>query len=222
MEQKRRIYYDTYSLIRNLEAINPKLFGYGMSFLIKLRSVETMYNTTLTRSKELEATYREESKGETIIARGTTDAWYETIAYFEGYLNAFYSLLQITAKVTPFFYEKQKLKLLERKLGFADNFGNLVNFLSENSDFDPELSSYLEAKLDWYKILRNNRHMITHEGSAFLGFGEDGGIMFIDYPRKGFSWFKKKKSTRELENYMEQSFNSLFEFLDFYVNHFRH
>jgi len=222
MERFRRIYLEMVSLLRDSETINPKLFGHGMSFGIKMSSLEIMYRNTLKKSKELEEVAKKERAEETVLLKETTKAWHESIAFFEAYLNAFYSLLQIIARVTPYFYEEEKSKSL-RKIGkgFGDNFGKLIKFFEDNTNIDPEFSSHLTKKLGWYKILRNNRNMITHEGSAFLGFQKDGKIVFIDYPKRGFSWFEPKKSTRELEDYLGQSFNDLFDFLDFYLKHFR-
>lgn len=52
----------------------------------------------------------------------TTRALYEAIAFFEVYLNSFYSLLQIIAKFTPFFYGENKDRIPDK------NFGGQVNF----------------------------------------------------------------------------------------------
>lgn len=219
MERYRQIRYEMASLMNESLTLDQKLLGYRISFTIKLRSLETMYRNTLNKSKELEDVSKTE-EGE-ILKTKTTNVWYEAIAFFEAYLNAFYSLLQIIAKFTPYFYPKEKSELIKKSLGFEDNFGKLVNFLREESNVDPDFSAYLRTRLGWYNILRNNRHMITHEASAFLGFGQDGKIVFLDYPKKGFSWFNTDKSTRDLGDYLKKSFRCLFGFLDFYVNHFR-
>ena len=188
MERYRQIYHEVVSLLRDSKAINPKLFGYGMSFSSKMSSLERMYLTTLKKSKKLEEVAKKEKAEEKVLLKETTKAWNEAVAFFEAYLNAFYSLLQIIAKVTPYFYEEEKSESLGRiGKGFGDNFGELINFFQDNTNIDPEFSSYITTKLGWYKILRNNRNMITHEGSAFLGFKEDGKIVFMDYPKKGFS-----------------------------------
>lgn len=221
MERYRRIYNEMVSLLRFSRTIDPKLFGYEMAFISKMSSLETMYREALKRSKELEEVAKEEQAEGKVLLNGTTKALYRAIAYFEASLNAFYSLLQVIAKVTPYFYEKEESEQLRRiGKGWGDNFGKLVRFFKDNTSIDPEFSSYVATKLKWYETLRNNRHMITHEGSAFLGFKGDGKIVFIDYPKKKFSWFGQNKQTKELENYLNQSFNDLFDFLDFYANHF--
>lgn len=223
MERYGQIYREMVSLLKDSRTINPKMFGYGISFSTKMSSLEIMYRTTLKKLKELEEVARKETAEGKILLNGTTRAWNETIAFFEASLNAFYSLLQIIAKITPYFYKEKKSESL-RKIGkgFGDNFGKIVEFFKGNTKIDPELSSYLTKELGWYEALRNNRHMITHEGSAFLGFDKDGRIIFLDYPhpKEGFSWFGPKKF-RQLEDYLGQSFKDLFDFLEFYVNHFR-
>lgn len=223
MERYRRIYHEMLSLLGSLRFIDSKSFGYRMAFQTKMKSLEIMYSTTLEKTKKLEVVAKKEKAEENVLLKETSKAWNETVTFFEAYLNAFYSLLQVIAKVTPHFYKIEKSESLRDMTNrFGYNFGKLVKFFEDNPNFDPEFSSYIAKKLGWYKILRNNRHMITHEGSAFLGFKEDGKIVFLDYPKKGFSWFKQKKSTRELEDYLARSVHDLFDFLDFYVKHFRH
>lgn len=153
-----------------------------------------------------------------ILADRTSKAWNRTAACFEAYLNAFYSLLQIIAKITVCYYERE----MSRE-HFGGYFGELIDFFKKkkNASIDPDFSAYLTKNLGWYEVLRNNRHMITHEGTAFLGFEKDGTILFLDYPKKGFDWDEQNKSNRELEGYLNQSFKDLFDFLDFYANHFR-
>jgi len=210
------------ALLGELILIDPKSFNCRIAFQTKMKSLEIMYSTTLKKSTELEVVAKKEKAEQKILLKETSRAWNETVAFFEAYLNAFYSLLQIIAKATPYFYEEKESKSL-RKMAktFGFNFGKLIQFLKDHPSFDPEFFSYIAEKLGWYEILSNNRNMITHEVTAFLGFKEDGTIMFLDYPKRGFSWKKQKKSTRELKDYLARSFNDLFDFLDFFVKHFR-
>jgi len=186
-----------------------------MAFRAKMAGFEIMYRETIEKVKTLETAAREENSENKVAFTRTTTALDEAIAFFEAYLNSFYSLLQIIAKFTPLFYEKSKEEIPERY------FGDQVDFFVKNSEFDPDFSSYLAERLTWYKTLRNNRHAITHRLSAFLGFKEDGRVAFIDYPkREKFDWLGKKE-VREIEEYLNQSFNDLFDFLEFYARHFR-
>lgn len=223
MERYRQIYQEMLSLLGNLKSTDSKPFGYRMAFQAKMKSLEIMYFATLEKSKKLEVVAKKEMAEKKALLKETGKAWNETVAFFEAYLNAFYSLLQVIAKITPYFYEEEKSESLRKMASrFVYNFGKLMKYFKDNPNFDPEFSSYIATKLRWYEILRNNRHTITHQESAFLGFKEDGKIVFLDYPKKGFSWFKQKKSTRELEDYLTRSFHDLFDFLGFYVKHFRH
>ena len=212
MEWFRRIYYEALTLFNDV--LSSDKINYSMAFTSKMACFEIMRKETLRKVKNLETVSKEEMSEDKVAMTKTTRAWYEAIAFFEAYLNSFYSLLQIIAKFTPLFYGKDKDTIPD------DHFGKQVDFFVTNSKYDADFSSYLTDRLSWYKTLRDNRHAITHRLSAFLGFGKDGRIVFIDYPKKEFDWFGKK-SLREIERYLDQSFNDLFDFLEFYTQHFR-
>jgi len=213
MERFRRIYLETLTLFSDVPS---ERFGYSMAFQSKMASFEIMHKEALRKARNLKTVMKEERSENKVAMTETTRAWYGAIAFFEAYLNSFYSLLQIISKFTPLFYSK------DRDMIPDDNFGTQSNFfVTENPKFDPELSSYLKDGLSWYETLRDNRHAITHRVSAFLGFEKDGTIIFRDYPpKKESNWFSKKVF-RELEEYLDQSFNDLFDFLEFYTRHFR-
>jgi len=219
MDRYQKTYQEMVSLLTDFQAIDPRMFGYNMSFNSKAFSFEMMYRETLKRIRELEEIYKKESTQGKKVLEETGVAWSKSVAYFEAYLNAFYSLLQIIAKITLLFYKEPKMSSITKEWG--DNFGKLIDFFKRNKSIDSQFSVYVDKNLGWYETLRNNRHMITHEGSAFLGFSKGGKILFLDYPKKGFNWFDPNKSTKDLESYLSQSFENLFSFLDFYATHFR-
>jgi hypothetical protein len=205
-------------LIKALMLFNDVLqsskHDYSMTFHSKILSFQIMHEETIRRAKNLETVAKAERTENKVLMERTTRALYEAIAFFEAYLNSFYSLLQIIAKITPLFYEKDGSVVPD------DTFGKQREYLIRHSEIDPDFSSYLERSLAWYGILKNNRHAITHRRSAFLGFEKDGRIVFIDYPKNDFDW-SDEKSTRDIENHLNQSFYDFFDFLDFYVKHYR-
>lgn len=71
----------------------------------------------------------------------------------------------------------------------------------------------------WHDELLRNRTAITHNVSAFLGFGKKE-IEFISMPKKQIDFFEKGKPTKKLEEYILNNWKALFEFLEFYVEHF--
>jgi hypothetical protein len=71
----------------------------------------------------------------------------------------------------------------------------------------------------WYDELMNNRHAVTHNVSAFLGFGERE-IVFIHMPKQRIDFFENGKPTKKLEEYILNNWDSLFSFFNFYVEHF--
>ena len=213
-------YKETYSRTRNLlskvERSSPRLFNLGIvySFDTKIRCLKIMQKYTLERIRELFKAYEKE-KENSIYLKDTTRLLHEGIAFFEAYLNAFYSLLQIIGKVTPYFYDKRKLM----KSIPDDYLAKQISYFVNNPDVDPEYSSYLRTNMTWHDELMSNRHAITHNVSAFLGFGERE-IVFIDMPKRRIDFFENGKPTKKLEEYVLNNWNSLFKFFSFYVEHF--
>ena len=120
MERFRRIYYEALTLFNDV--LSSDKFGYSMAFTSKMVCFEILYRETLKKVKNLETVAKEEKSEEKFAMPRTTRALYEAIAFFEAYLNSFYSLLQIIAKFTPFFYGENRDRIPDK------NFGGQVNF----------------------------------------------------------------------------------------------
>jgi len=103
----------------------------------------------------------------------------ECIAFFKAYLNAFYSLLQIIGKILPYFYEENTAKHIP-----TANFGKQLTHFKEHPEIDHEYVNYLKNNMGWYYELVCNRHAISHNVSAFLGFGEND-VVFIHMKKNG-------------------------------------
>jgi hypothetical protein len=101
------------------------------------------------------------------------------MAFFEAYLNAFYSLFQIIAKVTPYIYDRKAIK---KKIP-DEYFEWQKNFFITNRDIDENYTKYLEEQTIWYDDIVCNRHAISHNISVFLGFGKEQ-IESIHIPKK--------------------------------------
>lgn len=215
MQRFRRIYLKTLALFNDVPSDSRVRFGYSMTFQSKMASFDIMYKEAVWKVRNLETVVRGEVSEEKIAMIKTTKAMYEAISFFEAYLNSFYSLLQIIAKFTPFFYGE------DRDMIPDNNFGTQKNFFVKNPKVDPDFSSYLIDELSWYKTLRDNRHAITHRLSAFLGFEKDYTVIFLDYPKKKEYDWSSSKSFRKAEGYLDKSYSDLFCFLEFYTQHFR-
>jgi len=183
---------------------SSQVLGYTTDFESKMASFEIMHRYTLEKSKQLEIIAKEEKKQDKVLMTETSTSIYEVSAFFEAYLNAFYSLLQIIAKLTPFFYKKDipKIKIQDNSFGEQVDF-----FVNRSPTLDPEFSSYLSSMLlGWYKVLRENRHAITHRAAIFIGFEKDGSIVFLDPPKNEDKryWLKTNKPNKSLENYQKK------------------
>jgi hypothetical protein len=227
MERLKQIYNDVILFLTDIKGIDPDMFEYGISFGLKMFGLEEMHRRTLEKIKELEEAQKKESAGADVIfglrgiyiARQTDLAWKKSIAYFEAYLNALYSLLQVITKITLIIYRKTKKPIATEQMG--DNFGTLVNYLKNNKTIDTDFANYIDGKMGWYDIFRSNRHKITHNGSAFLMFDPDGKVTFLDYQKTESKLLDQTKSIKNLADYLIKSFEDVFDFLDFYVKHFR-
>ena len=54
-------------------------------------------------------------------------------------------------------------------------------------------------------------------------FNKDGSISFLKPPRENEKryWIQSKKPSEDLEKYLNSNFKNLFDFFEFYTNHFR-
>ena len=216
MKSHKEIHNEIRNLVSKVQRLSPRLFNLGLvySFDTKIRSLEIMQKYTVETIRELFKAYKEEKKN-SIYPKDIDKLLGESIAFFEAYLNAFYSFLQTIGRLTPYFYDKKKLKKSIPDYTLAKQ----IDFFLDNPDVDPKYFDYLKNNMGWHDELMCNRHAITHNVSAFLGFGEKE-IVFIGMPEKRIDFFESGKPTKRLEQYTLKNWNSLFEFLNFYVEHF--
>jgi len=150
-----------------------QLQGYQSYFETKMAGLEIMRRNTIEKLKTLERIPEGEYAGE---------AMDETAAFFEAYLNAAYSLLEIIAKFTPFFYRQSVSQTPITDYSFVKQ---ATFFRNGGSRIDPEYSDYLSNKLwSWYKVLRDNRDAITHRAAVYIAFREDGSVRFLTPPKR--------------------------------------
>lgn len=167
--------------------IDPKMLEYGISFKLKVSGLQEMYFGTIQNVKELEEAQKEESaevraaidSGKVFPEAETGKAYVKSIACFEAYLNALYSLLQVVTKITLMIYQKSKNQIEREEMG--DNFGKMFNYLKNvNRNVDSDFTIYLDQKMGWYEAFRNNRRKITHDGSVILLFTQNDEIARAD------------------------------------------
>lgn len=212
---KREIYSNFITLVKKVENSSPLLTNLGivLSFSSKMASLEVMKKYTIKASNALFKTYLDEKKSHKSIVPKDLNLYYqECVAFFEGYLNAFYSLLQVIGKITPYFYEQEDLKKIE--------FGEQIEYFSiKKPDLDITYGEYLKNNLSWYSKLVCNRHGITHNVAVFLGFGKTE-IEFIHMPKRRIDYFQNGKPSKKLIDYLKTNWNSLFDYMNFYFRHF--
>lgn len=211
-----KIYSKFLTLVSKVRQSSPLLsnLGIGLSVQSKFVSLQIMQKYTIEKATTLFATSREERK-HSIALTETTSSLYECIAFFEAYLNSFYSFMQMIAKVTPYFYD---IKMMMKKIPeryFREQMEHFIN----NPTIDAEYSEYLKKNMKWYTELERNRHAISHNVSAFLGFGKEE-VEFIQMQKKRIDFFESGKPCKKMEEYVQANWNSLLDFLEFYVNCF--
>lgn len=216
------IYSDFYRLIGRVELESPLLANAGLRISIssKLMSLEIMQRYTIEKARKLfdvfleeKAYIKEKGHPKSIFNEDLNANHRECVAFFEAYLNAFYSFLQVIAKVTPYFYD------LKKKIP-NDYFERQSTYFLRNESIDPEYAQYLKSNMKWYDdLVVCNRHAISHNASVFLGFGEEG-IVFIHMPERRIDYFENGKPSKKLIELISDNWNLLFDFLNFYTKHF--
>jgi len=215
-ETAEEIYSKFLSLINKVSHSSPLLsnLGIGVSTQSKFMSLQIMQNYTMEKSRLLFDTMKKE-RDTSIYLKNTTECHRECTAFFEAYLNAFYSFFQMIAKVTPYFYDKKTKANRIPDRYFAVQMKHLI----DNPAIDIQYANYLKNNMDWYVELELNRHAISHNVAAFLGFGKEE-VEFIHMRKRQIDFFKHGKPTKKIEKYIVANWNSLFSFLKFYVDHF--
>jgi hypothetical protein len=223
IEGFKQTYGEMIQFLTDIESLDLNMHEYCRSFPLKMFGFEEMHHGTLDMAKKLEEAVKKEDPK-------TTEAWKRTIAYFEAYLNSIYSLLQVITKITLIVYKTSKNQIQIEDMG--DNFGCMVNYLRTKKTVDPEFTKYLDSNMEWYRIFKENRHKITHNGSNILMFDKDGKTMFVNFPKSESKLFDEAsdkagnvlfpdKTLKNLEDYLKKNIEDLFAFLAFYVKHFR-
>jgi hypothetical protein len=196
------------------------LDGIQINFPSKIVALDIMRINTIKSSKKLQNVFNKERNENKIRMGGIGRAIDETNAFFEAYLNALYSTLQIIAKLTPYFYKDYSPSITMKCRYFSEQ----IKWLRDNGNADQEYLSYIENNLDsWYNTFSNYRNAITHRASFFIGFEKDGSIVFLKPPEETekLYWIKSGKPSDILEKYVNKSFQDFFNFLEFYFKHFR-
>jgi len=216
MKSDKDVYHRIRKFVSKVVHSSPVLANYGLdySFNTQFKCLATMQEYTLKTIRELFRTYKGKNVN-SILQKDIDIFLIESIAFFEAYLNAFYSFIQIIGRLTPYFYDREKLK---RSVPYR-YFHWQIDYFLDNPDVDHEYSDYLKNNMTWYDELIFNRDAVSHNVSAFLGFGKKE-IIFIDMPKRRIDFFESGKPTKKLEQYILENWTSLFEFLDFYVEHF--
>jgi hypothetical protein len=109
MNRNQKIFKDFNSFLLKIKGIGPRMLEYGISFNLKVFGLREMHLRTLGKAKALErAQIRESAQAKSVIesgavffAKDTDEAYKDTIACFETYLNAPNSLLQVITKIQP-------------------------------------------------------------------------------------------------------------------------
>ena len=190
-------------------------------FHFKLMSLKIMQEHTLEITDKLYETYvyeqKKDAKGlESFIPPKLGNYLYEDVAFFEAYHNAFYSFLQIIAKMTPYFFDRNLVEIPDTY------FGEQRSYFIDHPKIDLELANYLKEHTKWYNTFRNNRNADTHNLSAYLWF-DPRSVFFVDNPknpnREALPLLLGKKAAF-LEEYILDNWKHLLRFLVFYTNHF--
>ncbi len=211
------VYPQLKALIRKVERQSPALLNLDIAHSqhSKFVSLQIVQKYTLETTEKLLSSYMKEKENHLILVKDLDRYLYEANAFFEAYLNAFSSYLQIIGKLTPYFFDFRVHEI-------PDDFGNQREyFISEkNRGVDDLYAEYLKNKTEWYATLSKNRNASTHNISSFIGFGEDC-IVFIDQPRYNRIYtLGSGRPNRNLEEWIIGNWKKLFQFLDFYVHHF--
>ena len=142
---------------------------------------------------------------ETELERGYNELRLDIESYFVFHR----SIMDIFATLVPYFYSKHSKEIK------SDSFEAKRNwYIKTNPQFDPEYTRYLKS-MRWFVLLKESRDNMIHRRAFPLIYEEDGIITFNLV--KGL---KHITETIEVEYFFDLQIRNLFEFLEFYTDHF--
>jgi len=137
-----------------------------------------------------------------------TVIFYKFLIDLESYFYLLTSVLDILAKITPYFYPS----LGKKKTGYH-NFTNELRYFKEQNSKN-EYAEYLENNMHWYEEVKKHRNELTHSGAL---------IMFPSSNNKWyFGTYRENKSipNQEVKNFITDSYTNYIKFLIFYNKFF--
>ena len=127
----------------------------------------------------------------------------------ESFLHFSYSLLNVIARLTPEFYNRQ-LKGLP-----SDGFRNQREWYIEHDEVEPEYSKYFKNSTGWFEDFLKHREQLAHYRPLITFLTHDGSVFFgTNRNEKGFI------PTIKVEDFINNTANGILEFLVVYNTHF--
>ena len=200
---KLRASYQSFrELTWKLATSKPETLGsYALAIESKTWSLEQSYLAALRSISAVESVLGE------MDPRKMSDVYRHAIMDFESYLFFFGALLDIIAKVVPFFYGKHARKIPRRYFE-----GQRKWFTDKCPSFDQKYSSFLKENAGIFDRLDKHRNKAIHESVSLVGFGTDNVPSLM--------YFGSDLREDNVKTFLSESFEALFRLLQYYVDNF--
>ena len=146
------------------------------------------------------------------------DDYFLLIIDFDAFNYFVLSFLDLTAKFTHLLVEG---KILKPAYDYGD-FHSHRKWAIENKDKlykMNEYAQYLDEKMEWTESLEENRHFMTHSGSAFLD-SKDRSSPTFSAQKKFREKVDEVTGQESVQDHVDRTVKSLKEFIEFYVKYF--
>jgi hypothetical protein len=188
-----------------------RLSVYGLALLDKLFGVKLYRELCKQAAEECSSIFlKEKNEKSGVLSRiGTSRA--HAAAHLESFLYFNVGAFDVLASITVCLYPDHASTISPRY------FRKQMRTIIDNPNISPEYADLLARNEHWIEDVHDNRDGLAHKASAFLGFEDDGRIVFEKRRPYDDKDVFAKKAFEDLLMYLDTTLEHLYGFLDRYV-----
>ncbi len=193
-----------------------EVFEWREALGFKLRALRYVEGKLVAMAHSAPGVVKEEMKQPGVLMRSTPVVIENARLNLEFFFYLGTAFFDILAKLTKRFYPRNEKSFPnDQRLYFTD----IVRILTETG-IDKEYAELLSKHRYWITSIYNNRNVLAHSASSFIGFDENWNMIFEKRsPEQAELWREHKNEN--LAEYLEEIASNLYDFLEHYLAHFR-
>jgi hypothetical protein len=182
----------------------------------KLRALRYLERGLVELGRNAPDTVREEMKQQVIVLKSTTSLIFTASLNLEFFFYLGTAVLDLLAKLTKRFYARnEKSFRKDKRIYFTD-----IIRVFTTTGIDKEFGKMLSPHEDWIASIYNNRNILAHSASVFVGFDKNYNMVFEKRRPDQTSLWPKHENANLVE-YVDETISSFYIFLEKYLAYLR-